>query len=203
MSRTLESYNNYADRYRDKFSVYLPYTEQIKNFTRMFKPDSRVLDIGCGPGLNSAVFSEAGHEVSGFDFSESMIAIAKENCPNGIFTVSSVSDFESEVKYDVICLSFIIVHLEDEEADRLIKSLSGMLAPDGLVYISFMTGKVPGWETTSFSESEIYFNYYKPEYITDKFESNGYSLEYSDSLPYKETDGSQTEDIFLVFKKGI
>lgn len=40
---------------------------------------SRVLDVGCGPGLLSIVMSEHGASVTGIDYSEKMVAQARRN----------------------------------------------------------------------------------------------------------------------------
>ncbi len=40
--------------------------------------DFTVLDVGCGPGRNAAAFAQAGGRVTGVDFSERMIAMARQ-----------------------------------------------------------------------------------------------------------------------------
>ena len=39
----------------------------------------RVLELGCGPGWLSILLSKMGYQVAGFDISDGMIAVAKEN----------------------------------------------------------------------------------------------------------------------------
>ena len=203
MHKTLNSYDQCADKYNDKFSVYEPYQKQINKFVSFLKDTSKILDVGCGTGLNSKKMSEAGHKITGFDFSESMIEIARTNCPTCTFLVSTTQDFTTSEMFDGICLSFIIVHLSDQEANNLIEKVSQLLNPGGYIYISFMTGKQPGYETTSFSDSEIYFNYYNTEDIIDNFKKNHFSVESFETEPYAEKNGSITEDIFLIFRKEI
>jgi SAM-dependent methyltransferase len=43
-----------------------------------------ILDWGCGPGVDLARFAWEGHRVIGIDQSNSMIEIAKKNCPKAI-----------------------------------------------------------------------------------------------------------------------
>ncbi|MDC7124335.1 MAG: class I SAM-dependent methyltransferase [Spirochaetales bacterium] len=203
MDKTQKSYNQFAAKYNDKFSIYEPYQKQMNKYVSCFKEKSKILDVGCGSGLNSKIISEAGHKIIGFDFSESMIEIAKKNCPRGVFYVSTTENFNSSEMFDGICLSFIIVHLSDQDAYKLIDKVSRLLNPGGYLYISFMTGKQPGYETTSFSDSEIFFNYYKTEDIIEKFTRNGFSVESREIEPYTEKDGSTTEDVFLIFKRNL
>jgi len=56
------------------------YIGRIKEFSDTRK--MKVLDIGCGPGMFSIVLGKDGHDVTGVDYSDGMIAKAKENCKN-------------------------------------------------------------------------------------------------------------------------
>ncbi len=200
MNRTWESYESSADKYNKKFSQYNPYRRQIGHYIEELPARARVLDMGCGTGVNAGEFSRAGFEVHGFDFSEAMLTIARENCPSGSFSRSSIQEYQPSERFDGVCLSFIIVHLPDEEVETLISRLGSLLNPEGLVYISFMSGKTPGYETTSFSDGEIFFNYFTKEWITALFTKDRFIPVYSAVEPYREPDGSLTEDNFLIFR---
>ena len=43
------------------------------------KTGVKILDIGCGPGFFSCLLSEMGHQVTGVDYSEGMLACARAN----------------------------------------------------------------------------------------------------------------------------
>jgi hypothetical protein len=63
-----------------------------------------------------------------------------------------------------------------------------------------MTGKTPGYENTSFSDSPIYFNYYDEKLIKQKLGKLGFTLFSEDEEPYLEADGTITRDVFLILK---
>jgi len=42
------------------------------------KENLKILDLGCGPGLYSALLAQKGHRVTGVDFSENSINYAKQ-----------------------------------------------------------------------------------------------------------------------------
>jgi len=52
-------------------------TNDIADFYRNLKPNSDILDVGCGEGRNSVFLTEQGHKVDAFDLSESGIEKAK------------------------------------------------------------------------------------------------------------------------------
>ena len=201
MEKTVYAYNNAASAYEEKFSRNETYKKHALFFAEMFKPGDDILDIGCGPGLNSALFTVKGLNVTGVDSSASMIKLAEKNCPEGEFINTSAADFKTEKRYDGICMAFVIVHMRNSEVDGLFKRLPLMTKESGKVYISFMTGKNEGYETTSFSKDEFYFNYFEAEKIKAQLENNGFKLISNKTDPYEEADGSFTTEVFLVFEK--
>jgi SAM-dependent methyltransferase len=49
------------------------------------KPGSEVLDAGCGSGLFCQLAAQAGHNITGFDATPALLAIARERLPRGEF----------------------------------------------------------------------------------------------------------------------
>jgi ubiquinone/menaquinone biosynthesis C-methylase UbiE len=201
-NQTQESYNLSAANYRNKFENYAPYRNSIEKFISLLpQPQCRILDAGCGPGINAKRFIEHNHQVTGIDFSAEMIRLAKEHCPEGEFMAADLKDIRPDTKYDAVCASFVIVHMTDAETDRFLGKLPNLLTgKQPLLYLSFMTGKTPGYEKTSFSDSPIYFNYYDEKLIKNKLEKLGFTLLSEDEEPYQEADGTVTRDVFLILK---
>jgi len=200
MTQTKESYNHSALRYQARFESYETYREQIAKFIVLLPEKAKVLDIGCGPGINSRTFLDHGFNVTGIDFSEEMTKLAEQKCPEGVFITGDITSLKITEKFDALCASFIIVHLADEEAFSFLDRLPSLIKSKGSkLYLSFMTGKKAGYETTSFSEKEIFFNYFDKSEIIKHLEDLGFSLLAESSEPYKEDDGTITEDIFLIF----
>jgi len=203
VNKTVFAYNVAAKKYEKKFFHYEIYLRQITLFSDLFTAGQSILDLGCGPGLNAGIFSRKGLSVTGVDNSSEMINLARKNCPEGDFQLASATDFLPQNRYDGICLSFIIVHLETDKVVELLQRISGYIKPEGKLYVSFMSGKEPGYEKTSFSENEIYFNYFDKDFIIITLEENGFSLNSSHTAPYEEPSGDSTEDHFLTFSCNI
>ena len=200
-NQTQEAYNLSAEKYRKRFENYAPYRSSIDKFISLLPPNSRVLDAGCGPGINAKRFVEHNHVVTGIDFSIEMIRLAKENCPGGEFQAADLKDIRLDTKYDAVCASFVIVHMTDNETDRFLGKLPHLLiGAKPMLYVSFMTGKTPGYEKTSFSDSPIYFNYYDEKLIKKKLAELGFTLISDNEEPYQEADGTITRDVFLIME---
>src|SRR5947209_13612 len=90
-----------------------------------------VLDVGCGEGT---LFEHLGERVSsylGFDAAASAIERAKERHrdPRAHFTAASITDFQTEEKFDVILFNAILYLFPDKPA--LVRRYAQMLAPGG------------------------------------------------------------------------
>lgn len=194
------AYNLNAAQYTTTVSSNKDYRSQIKKFASMLSEKSSVLDLGCGPGINSQIMIDAGHIVTGLDASVSMVELAKKNCLMGTFERGSVLDYRASGQYDAVILSFIIVHLNNNEKSKLFKNLVEMIVPGGKLYISYMIGRKPGWETTSFSDDPIFFNYYDKDKISGELLTLGFYQIDEKTIPYKETDGLFTNEIFQIYQ---
>lgn len=200
LNKTTRAYNLNAEDYHAKFSKYEEYRNQMESFAEMLPASSTVLDMGCGTGVNAGLLTEAGHKVTGIDNSSGMLKLAEKYCGSAKFEECSVLNYRASEKFDAVVLSFIIVHLIDDDAEALIRRLPGFLNTSGYLYLSYMSGKTTGFETTSFSNSEIFFNYYESGAVVEKLAESGFKLLKSDSSLYEEPDGTSTEEVFQVFR---
>jgi len=200
---TIDAYNKNYSKYTDKFMDYNPYAIHINNFAGLLEENFKVLDIGCGPGnVAKQLCAVKRLEITGIDLSSEMLELARKNVPNGEFYLqdSRTASFMPE-SFDAVMLSFSIVHLDDGEMHEVLTNAIKWLRSGGYLYVSFMEGKEPGFETTSFSPQPIYFNYFEETAIEDLLKENGVDCFRSVRQDYLELDGSNTTDVFLFGKK--
>jgi ubiquinone/menaquinone biosynthesis C-methylase UbiE len=200
---TIDAYDKNVFNFTQKFTYYSPYVKHVIEFAGWLKNGSKVLDIGCGPGNVAKQLCEyKSLYITGIDLSSEMLEIAKGNVPEGMFYLqdSREASFPPEL-YDAVVLSFSIVHLYDDEANALLINVAKWLRRDGYLYVSFMEGKKPGFETTSFSEQPLYFNYFQEEEVKEILQQNGIDCFRCVRQDYLESDGSNTTDVFLFGKK--
>ena len=95
----------------------------------------RVLDVGCGPGTNAAVFQDC-HYV-GLDFNASYIQTARRSVP-GEFIVADACSYVAapEDRYDFILMNSLLHHIETDQARRMLAQLAKQLTEqDGHIHI--------------------------------------------------------------------
>jgi len=200
---TIDAYNKNFFGYTDKFMNYSPYEIHVMDFAGLLEDDFKVLDIGCGPGnVAKQLCIVKRLEITGIDLSSEMLKIARVNVPDGIFHLkdSRKASFPPDY-FDAVVLSFSIVHLDDEEANAVLANSVKWLRRGGYLYLSFMEGKQPGFETTSFSTQPLYFNYFQEIKIKELLKANGIDCFRSKRQDYLELNGSNTTDVFLFGKK--
>lgn len=201
--RTILAYDKHCNAYAKKFMSFSPYAGRIEEFAQWLSEGAKVLDVGCGPGNTAKhLLAQKPLELIGFDLSAEMVSLARQNVQGGIFYVQDSREAQfPEQSFDAIILSFCIVHLTHEEACSLLKKAAQWLKPGGLVYVSFMEGKEKGFETTSFSEDPIFFNYFSSNEVVELLKREQVEPFSVAKQEYPEQDGTVTTDVFIFGRK--
>jgi 2-polyprenyl-3-methyl-5-hydroxy-6-metoxy-1,4-benzoquinol methylase len=87
----------------------------IMNLTRELRPDSRILDVGCGNGFLCGEFLSRGYHVIGIDLSSPGIEIARRTYPAGRFEVldadAQILERLNEEPFDLVVSTEVVEHL--------------------------------------------------------------------------------------------
>jgi putative AdoMet-dependent methyltransferase len=103
------------------------------------QPGMRVLDLGTGTGNLAARFALLGCEIWGTDFSEPMLAKARQKLPAAHFILHDLrTDLPPELAgpFDRIVSGYVFHHFVLEEKIRIITSLITRLASAGRIVIA-------------------------------------------------------------------
>lgn len=142
---TQKTFDEMADRYDEilqenlgKGQDLLYYTEyKMKLAKAKISPfPKKILEFGCGTGRNiqylKKYFSKS--EIHGCDISVKSLEEAKKKYPDGIF--STVNDaIHSNQKFDFIFIANVLHHVDLDQRDKVISSISSLLNEDGEMLI--------------------------------------------------------------------
>lgn len=94
----------------------------------------RVLDIGCGPGINASFFAHA--DYTGLDWNERYIAYARQRYRRP-FICADARTFQPAhgEEYDFVLANSFFHHIDDEGTDSILRQLNRTLTPDGAIHI--------------------------------------------------------------------
>jgi SAM-dependent methyltransferase len=103
-------------------------------------PGSRVLDVGCGTGTPTAgQFTDAGHDVTGIDISEGMLALACRDVPKADFRLLDVADLDPSLgDFSGIVAFFSLLMLPRAEIPAVLQKLHDLLEPGGYFLLSMV-----------------------------------------------------------------
>ena len=125
-------YNKIADRYlaertRDSEDVRL-----LDELIKMLPAGGKVLDAGCGAGVPISLMLSEKFDVTGVDFSEAQVELARKNVPNAEFLCEDMTklNFPDNV-FDGICSYYAIIHIPREEHQSLLANFNRMLKTGG------------------------------------------------------------------------
>ena len=139
---TLDYYNKYAVEFsKDTFDV--KFTETQDLFLSLLKPNSCILDFGCGSGRDTRYFLQQGYRVEAIDGSKSLCEIAQKNTGIPIRQML-FQDLRESDEYDGIWACSSILHLAKNELTTVMKKMIRALKKNGIIYTSFKYGDFEG-----------------------------------------------------------
>ncbi len=116
---------------RDSFNTEKKYLDL---FAEYLKPQSHILDVGCGSGCPIAsYFLEKGFQVTGVDASEELLKIAKSKCPAMKCVYGDVRTVLLDDQYDGIIEWWCLFHLPKPDHAKMIARFSSWLKRDGIL----------------------------------------------------------------------
>lgn len=141
MKTAKDFYDKTAKDWADKWyadETMLPY---LAEFISYLPSEPRVLDLCCGAGYESMRMKKLGAEVTGLDFSEESIRVAKERNPNIQFVVEDMlNDYSFLGKFHGCAVIAGLIHLPNEELGKAFERISKVLEDSGYLFIVVRDG---------------------------------------------------------------
>jgi ubiquinone/menaquinone biosynthesis C-methylase UbiE len=209
MSEVRQAYNSWADQYdtnenktRDLEGISLRSTLSKLHFINC-------LEVGCGTGKNTAWLMAHAKKVVAVDFSEKMLAKAKNKIQTDHvkFIQADINKqwlFTNDTHFDIAIFSLVLEHIENLE--NIFEKLSKVIASQGYVYISELhpfkqyNGTKARFETENGLEIVQCFNHNISDFTQA---AKKYGFEIIDLQEYFDNDDRTTipRILTLLFKK--
>jgi ubiquinone/menaquinone biosynthesis C-methylase UbiE len=167
----------------------------------------KVLDLGCGPGHESYIFSELGFDVTGLDFSSEMIRRAKDlkdskNKPTFVVgDMTKLTDYFDENQFDAIWASASLLHIRPRDIQATLQGMTSIAKDGAKIFIG-----LKGGEGTLMADEDKYgkkmqreFTLWSKGQFLEEVERFGWKLESFDSKEGSEFRGQPTQWLQFFF----
>jgi SAM-dependent methyltransferase len=143
--RTAATYEANADAYAEKYRAGSVAADHGGPFIDALDGD-RVLDAGCGPGSDAAVFADRGLDVVGVDVTRSFLVAARRDV-DGAFCRGDLRALPfADARFDGAWCCAALHHLPRRDARDALAELRRVLDEDGALFCSVKRGDAAGFE---------------------------------------------------------
>ena len=148
---TLEFYAANAQRYAQHRTQ--PTGEKLESFLAALSPGARVLELGCGNGLDAAQMLALGFDVDATDGTPELVTEAQKRIGERA-RVMRFEALDSEADYDGIWACASLLHVPAATLPDILARIHRALRPGGVFVASFKAGTGEGRDSMG-----RYYNY--------------------------------------------
>ena len=175
-----EGYDAIANRYlaertRDSEDVRL-----LNELMERLPVNASVLDAGCGAGIPISQMLSERFQVTGVDFSEAQVELAKKNIPNARFLCEDMTKLDfPEGTFDGITSYYAIIHIPREEHQELLANFYRMLKPGGVALLCLGAEHLIDDMDENYLGTRMYWSHYDTETYLKMLQDCGFSIIWS------------------------
>lgn len=154
------TYNKIAEDWFKDHTKDTWWQEGTEKFLSALPQGATVLDVGCGAGVKSRYISEKGFKVTGIDFSEKMIEIARRESPDIPFAIVDVYELETYSNtFDGVFAQAVLLHIPKNRIREVLSKLKDKVNSNGLLYIAVKGIREDGIEESIKKENDYGYDY--------------------------------------------
>ena len=186
--RTRASYDAVAAAYAETLSDELGgkpldrallavFAEQVRDVGR---GESRVWDVGCGPGHVTAFLAGLGLRAAGIDLSGEMIEQAAKRHPDLEFSTGSMTALPAaDASWDGLVSFYSLIHMiDDADLRAALAEFRRVLAGGGLLLLAVHAGAETRHLAEWFgAEVDVSFRFFDPAWLSAELERAGFAVE--------------------------
>jgi ubiquinone/menaquinone biosynthesis C-methylase UbiE len=177
---------------------YLSWTDRIEgdprqrilaDFSSRLAAGSRVLDLGCGPGLPSTRELAQRFDVVGVDISQAQIERARRNVPDATFVDADLARFDlPDHSFDGVTAFYSLSHIPREEHAQTFARIARWLVPGGLFLATLGAADSPDW-SGEWLGVPMFFSAFDADTNRDLLRAAGFTLLLDEIVTMHEPEG--------------
>lgn len=156
-------FNEIASKYLAERSRKSKDVGLLKELVDRLPKGARVLDAGCGPGVPVTRYLARFFDVTGVDFSEQQVKLARGLVPKARFFCEDMETLTfPDDSFDAICSYYAIIHIPRSKHKRILKNFHRMVRPGGLALLCMGAGELPN-SIEEYHGTPMYWSHYGSE----------------------------------------
>jgi 2-polyprenyl-3-methyl-5-hydroxy-6-metoxy-1,4-benzoquinol methylase len=128
-------------------------SRHLEGFLDLLPPGARIMELGCGGGLDAAFMAKRGFDVHPTDGTPEIAAKAEERLGMPV-RVMRFDELEARDAYDAVYASASLLHVPVDDLPSVLNAIHAALIPGGLHFASYKGGGQAGRDRFG-----RYFNY--------------------------------------------
>lgn len=173
--QTYEALGTDWDRQRAKSLVEKRWLDRLIAFSPLHQRRRRVLDLGCGSGRPIATYlTERGLSVTGVDGAASMVALFRQNLPDGRIFHEDMRDLPIGEPFDAIIAWDSFFHLSARDQKAMFVTFANHAAPGAA--LMFTSGPEAGEEIGDLCGAELYHASLSPDEYRKLLSKHGFRV---------------------------
>lgn len=157
-----------ADRHGEEFRAALPDPSE---------QPPRVLDVGCGPGVDTAVFADAGLDSLGLDITQPFLREARDAVPTARFLRGDMRHLPfADGTVEGIWSSASFLHLPRSDAPTTLAEFARVLADGGALLLSVMASETKEADAVRLADGRR-FTFWREGALRDHLTAVGFDAE--------------------------
>lgn len=174
-----DGYNKIASKYAARRTATSEDIQLLNLLVARLPLRAKVLDAGCGSGYPVSQFLSQYFQITGVDFAEEQIRLAKTNLPESTFVSGDLTKmpFKEDV-FDALVSYYAIIHVPRQQHSTLLIDFHRILKTGGLALLCLGIGDLPE-DTADYLGTEMLWSHYDKETNLRMMKQSGFSLLWS------------------------
>ena len=186
-----EGYNTIAARYLAARSEDSEDIQLLQELVQRLPGGAEILDAGCGAGVPVARYLSRFFNVTGVDFSEEQIRLARKLVPEAEFLCQDLTLLTLEDNsFDAVCSYYAIIHIPRQEHKALLQSFHRILKPSGFALLCMGADDLERDIEENFLGAHMYWSHYDAGTNLKMIRECGFNIIWSKNVADKTSPGS-------------
>lgn len=174
-------YDDLAEYWGKDFSLHDWGRVELKEFANKVKKNGgrKVLDLGCGSGIQSQQLFGEGLAVVGLDLSPKMVKEAQKRVPQAEFVIGDmINMFFAKESFDGVYARASLLHIPKKLIPKVLKSINKILKNGGILYLAVKEGEDEGEVVDERHGREVkrFFSFFREPEVLDLLDEAGFEI---------------------------